>query len=509
MVGLVVLTALGVAWVTSYSLEVAVLPIEMQRLRSRAQEMANDFANTLRIYETDVLLLRAAPTMEGFARTSAAGGKDPIDGVDISVWRARAERLMLSLTQVRPDYMKVRIIAATDEGKEMARVDRLGPGEENRIVPMDELQTKGDRPFFQEARNVPPGDVLLSAIDLNQDFGKILEPHTPTIRASLAVPNPDGSIFGIVFINVDLRPTFESIRRAGQGNERFYAVNGEGDYLVHQDPSREFGFDLGTRHRLQDDAPGLPTSALANQGGVYMIGEDSDSPLCVATSSISTGMGRRFTIVATAPKSDLLVGVNHVRRASLLGGAAATIVAIAVALILARSMSQPLTTMTKAVETWGSDVPLPPPVDAAGEVGILARAFLKMGTDLKEKTAALEQQAERDRALASVIQESDDAIVSVSLAGEIVLWNAAAERLLGYTADEAIGQHIRLIVPDERASEQADIIKDVVRGRLVKPLKTVRRAKDGTRMDVMLTVSPRRAETGETMGVVGTMRAVS
>ncbi len=94
------------------------------------------------------------------------------------------------------------------------------------------------------------------------------------------------------------------------------------------------------------------------------------------------------------------------------------------------------------------------------------------------------------RLLASIVESSDDAIVRKSLDGTIQSWNAAAERLFGYPATEAIGQHISLVIPPDRLAEEDDIIARLKRGQRVDHFETVRRRRDGTPIQVSLTISP-------------------
>jgi PAS domain S-box-containing protein len=120
------------------------------------------------------------------------------------------------------------------------------------------------------------------------------------------------------------------------------------------------------------------------------------------------------------------------------------------------------------------------------------------------------KQAERTTSLlAAIVDFSDDAIVSKKLDGTITSWNKSAERLFGYTPEEAIGQHITLIVPWERRSEEEDILRRLARGDQVHHFETVRRRKDGTTLDVSLTISPIRDAEGKVIGASKVGRDVS
>jgi PAS domain S-box-containing protein len=111
--------------------------------------------------------------------------------------------------------------------------------------------------------------------------------------------------------------------------------------------------------------------------------------------------------------------------------------------------------------------------------------------------------------LAAIIEHSDDAVIGKSMAGIITSWNAAAERLYGYTAAEAVGQPIRLIVPPDHVDELADIMRRLKAGERIDAWDTVRMRKDGSRVDVSLQISPIKDSTGEIVGASKVARDVT
>ena len=120
------------------------------------------------------------------------------------------------------------------------------------------------------------------------------------------------------------------------------------------------------------------------------------------------------------------------------------------------------------------------------------------------------RQAQRTSGLlAAIVDCSDDAIVSKSLDGTITSWNRSAERLFGYAAGEAVGQHIALIVPPDRRREEVTILERLRRGERVDHFETVRVRKDGTRLDVSLTISPLRDAAGCVIGASKVARDIT
>jgi PAS domain S-box-containing protein len=113
------------------------------------------------------------------------------------------------------------------------------------------------------------------------------------------------------------------------------------------------------------------------------------------------------------------------------------------------------------------------------------------------------------RLLASIVESSDDAIVRKSLDGTIESWNAGAERLFGYPAEEAVGRHISLIIPAERIAEEDQIIACLVAGRRVDHFETERLHKSGRRIRVSLTISPIRDADGNVVAASKIARDVT
>jgi PAS domain S-box-containing protein len=119
---------------------------------------------------------------------------------------------------------------------------------------------------------------------------------------------------------------------------------------------------------------------------------------------------------------------------------------------------------------------------------------------------ALEQ---RLRSVAAIVESSDDAIVSKNLDGVIANWNKGAERVFGYSAEEAIGQPITIVIPKERVHEEHEILTRIRRGERIDHFETVRRRKDGSLIDISLTVSPVKNEEGKIVGASKIARDIS
>ncbi len=111
--------------------------------------------------------------------------------------------------------------------------------------------------------------------------------------------------------------------------------------------------------------------------------------------------------------------------------------------------------------------------------------------------------------LASIIDSSDDAILSKDMNGIILSWNAGAEQFYGYTADEIIGKHISTIAPPDRIDEMPEIMSRLAKGERIRHYETVRRRKDGTLVHVSLTVSPVMNSNGQVIAASAIARDIT
>lgn len=111
--------------------------------------------------------------------------------------------------------------------------------------------------------------------------------------------------------------------------------------------------------------------------------------------------------------------------------------------------------------------------------------------------------------LAAIVASSDDAIISKDLTSRIISWNAGAERIFGYTAEEAIGKSITMIIPQDRQDEEEYILSRLRAGERIDHYQTIRVAKDGRLLDISLTVSPVRDDTGKIVGASKVARDIT
>jgi PAS domain S-box-containing protein len=523
MVLLVAIAVSAVGWLSYRSLEQALLPRGLDRIETHSRQAASDLEYFASGARGDVAGYRSAAALNGLIRAHLAGGIDPVDGVSEKTWRERISTRIAAELEAKPAYAAVRIIGVDDGQREIVRVDRLGPKGIVRIVADADLQQRGDRKYFEETIKLPAGEIYVSPLDLGSYYGVLETPHRPTLRVATPIFTPDGKPFAAFVVNLDMRAALDRVRSSAREGEKVYVVNGRGDYLVHPDPSREFGSQLGTPTNWQADFPSL-ASSLGTRQAVADVAPDQAARLGGIALAPALLAGKEWVgIIETVPNAVLMAPAAGIQHSSLLVGLIAVSCAAALAALLASTLTRPIRQLTAAVEGLGKSDAVAIPVGAGGETGVLARAFARVMEEANAKTDALQREVEehrrtetardhyaaRERIFSAAVESSNDAIITKSLDGTITGWNPAAERLFGYSAAEAVNQSIDLIVPAGRKAETDDILRRIGWGETIENYETQRLRKDGRAVEVSLGVSPIKTPSGEIIGASKTVRDIS
>jgi PAS domain S-box-containing protein len=141
-----------------------------------------------------------------------------------------------------------------------------------------------------------------------------------------------------------------------------------------------------------------------------------------------------------------------------------------------------------------------------------AHRMINVATDITERKqveAALGESQQRLRWLASIVESSDDAIIGISLDGIITSWNGGAKRIFGYTTEEAVGQPITIVIPQDRHDEERAILTRIRQGERIDHFETIRQRKQGGLFSVSLTVSPVKDSEGKIVGASKTARDIT
>ncbi len=518
MIALVAITVSAVGWLSYRGMEQAILPRVLDRIEMHSRFVANDMEAHVRTWRGDIATFSGLAAVTGLMRARLNGGIDPTDGTPDAVWRERLGARLAAQMPLRPAY-SLRFIGVEDGHRELVRVDRSGPNDTVRIVPETELKQIGDAPYFRDTIKLAPDGIYVSPVDLDEENGVIETPHVPTLRIAMPVVAPDGKPFGIVIATADMRPALDGIRSSARHGESIYVVDARGNYLVHPDRAREFGSPTDWRNDFPDLAALIGTTKSVAQIVETQAGRPGG--LAMAPALL---FGSAWTaVIESVPNAVVMAPAQAIQKSSITVGLIAVLCATALALLIARSLTRPIVQLTKAVEAAARNGTATIPTDARGETGVLARAFVQVMERANAKAVALEREvgehrrtiaardhhAERERLFSAAVESSNDAIITMSLDGTITGWNSAAERLFGYTAAEAAGQSVALLVPEDRMSEVQDSLRRIGWGESIEHNETIRLRKDGKPIEVSLSISPIKAPSGATIGISKVVRDIA
>ena len=216
-------------------------------------------------------------------------------------------------------------------------------------------------------------------------------PATPILQIGVPLSAPDGQPFGLVVIDFDLGPRFDSIKAEIAKDNRMTAVNSTGDYLLDSALRADTGAasrgQRGFRKIFRNSAGYW--QAQASGSGVWRDRQGMRSGVGWHTVRMAGGPG--ITILVAAPYEALNHGFSDVSRSALAGGAIAVLLALLLAVAIARSLSSPLTQMTRAVQGLSRGEPVELPSNGGREIAILAGAFAEMSTQIDTKQKLQEQ----------------------------------------------------------------------------------------------------------------------
>jgi len=288
-------------------------------------------------------------------------------------------RTMLS---VHPEYFQVRLISASRNGIELVRVDRDGTHLQ-RVEGLD-LQEKAHYPYVFESLKLAEGQVHYSRIFINHEAGAHAGLNKPTLQVATPVVGTGGKALGVIVINVDLDRLFELLKKDLSSDFLLYLTNQQGDFLIHPDHAKAFGFEQGRRFLVQDEFKAV-TPMVETGADSAMIRTHADSPGREVIGSFvhipfGKASGRMFVILGlTVPLEKVLEGTETVGQNTAQIVIGFSLLAILLSILVARAFLSPLAQLVAAVRRFSETHELGSlPTRRNDELGLLARSFSQM-----------------------------------------------------------------------------------------------------------------------------------
>ncbi len=294
---------------------------------------------------------------------------------------------------------------------------------------------------------------------------------------------------GLIFLRLDLRELQDKVI----GRPREGAVVGvfdrEGRYLMRwPDPEKWIGTQVNNLSIIKNYA------VSGSEGTERLRGGDGVDRIYAFHPVAGTG----WLVASGVPEASVFAPYRARLVQGVVLGAVALLLAVGLALRMSASIARPIRDLVEtARKIAGGEVDARAPTGGPPE---LAAVGLELNRMLDARNAAESELWESRARYQGIVDSAEDAIVSKKLDGTILSWNPGAARLFGYEADEIVGRNVLQIIPPDRQNEETLIIERLLRGERVKNFESRRLRKDGTQIDVSLTISPIRDEAGRIIG---------
>lgn len=452
--------------IRSESLELAKV-----RLATEALVLSQRFNLGYHLIAKDLETISRTPPIQGMIRSQANNGIDPLDGSTEELWRTRLETIFEAVLQGRPEYFQFRYVGMSDMGRELVRVDREGSG--YRRVSEAELQQKGEEPYFRQGITAPSGKVVFSAVTYNRENGAVEAEKTPTLRGIVPVNDEAGRRFGFLVINVDYEQMLQSAFLDINPRLHTFVVNGAGDFMEHDVTAGTLSHHLELGADAGEAAPETVVKAQKSRASEGLFYTADKVGYFVRDSGDFEQASANLGVVVEVPKDEWFATAVKTRNEFLAVGLMIVLASVFFSVVMARSMMQPLADLAGVVRHSSPGEILDNlPVERVDEIGELASAIKSRNAELIESQNA-ELNESRARA-AAIVNNVVDGLILIDEDGLIEQFNPSCERMFGYSASEAIGSNVTLLMKPEDAKPHASYLKRYKDGKGGKTLDITR-----------------------------------
>jgi len=316
------------------------------------------------------------------------------DGTGTNAARERLAKVFGSFMANHREYLQIRLIARQHYGLELIRFDRNAQSAVR--VEASGLQEKGQFAYVFDTLALPPRGIYISPITVNHEHGAHSAEGKPTLRLGTPVIAADGSVAGVIVIDVDLAGLLKRLQVDLTPGYQVYLANEWGDFLIHPDAAQTFGFDRGRRILMQESFPSTVPLFEQSKNDVLMNGlvrphQAAGHVLAFIRRPFGVADGNRFIVLGLAkPLSDVLAGATLLGDRIVRMVLVSSVLAFLLAILFARALTQPLHVLAHAATHFFADHTMGAlPLRRTDEIGVLARCFDRMRREIRSQLDVL------------------------------------------------------------------------------------------------------------------------
>lgn len=229
-IGICLFTGLALSIYNLAASKEHILKAKTQEQKNKVDILSNSILENIDNLKRDVEFLSSTPPIQGILRSTKNKGIDPLDNSSLESWRTRLATIFREMLYAKDGYKQIRYIGVADSGKEIVRVEHRG----NKVVSLhkNSMQAKGDETYFQDILSINPGQIYLSPINFNREFGKVSYPLQLVLRAAVPIYTNENTVFGFVIINMDYSHLLKKIYLDNPDGSEIQIHNDKG-YLLY------------------------------------------------------------------------------------------------------------------------------------------------------------------------------------------------------------------------------------------------------------------------------------
>lgn len=451
----------------------------------------------------DVIFLSRTPEVKALAASTESGGIQQVQTL-----KTQLTEIFLEQQKAKPLYQQISLIGVAENGREMVRTDRRLSGIS--ITPNSKLQSRGNNQYFQQTIQNNEGTVYFSKIELNRENGVVSLPHQPLVRVATPIFEPKGEVFGILIISLDFGYIVDRLARILPKDANFYLANQEGDYLIHPDPFKTFGFDLRPRYKIQEEFPDVESLLLKRSKSVGLknfVGADGVSHIANYSQLDLSDLGftRKLNLLLIFNDELYLEAVTDTRNRSLLLGLSLSLVVLAFSFWVVRLLLKPLSQFSDSVQEYsktGYTDNLP--VDAPDEIGQMARSFSNLLLIQEQRESELLQAR---KYIDGISDNAPQLLAYIDATRHYRFVNKAFQEWFGYSPQHYLNQPVGESLGEQAYQALEPMFETALSGKVVN-FETEVPFVEGARF-VQATYLPDRDEHGRVVGFFASVEDIS